>query len=77
MNGDQEQPEPKDAVVPQEELTHESMKMLCPSCQQTIQTKVSYKITPQTHLMAFVVALFAFCGGCFCFMPYCESFSRA
>lgn len=72
MSNNQE-PKVEESVLSSEDLSHESQKMICPSCKEPISTKVSYKTNSQTHLMAFVVALFAgACGCCFCLLPYCE-----
>lgn len=56
------------------ELTHDPQKMKCPHCEESVETKVSYKIAGKTHLMAFTAMLFA--GTCcfpFGFIPYCKN----
>lgn len=52
-------------------LTHTPQNIICPSCHSSIRTRVHYKSSSKTHLIAVLFCLFAGCCGC-CLVPYCK-----
>jgi LITAF-like zinc ribbon domain len=65
-----QQPAMTTVYVQQAQFGPDSQAMNCPQCKATIMTKVDYKATGKTHLIASLICLLG--GGCCCcFIPYC------